>query len=445
MARILIVTAWYYPFIHPRAHRWTSLAEYWAGQGHEVHVLCARRRDCPSQGVLNGVQVHRIGFDSLKELFYYYFGGAKGRGRVGAGAQQPTWSLRLLSWFYSSFWKKIYFPDDACIWYFPARKAAIKILEQAEFDAILTVSLPFTGHLIGRAAKREFPQLHWLADIGDPFTIQAQALNNSFFYGALSRDLEKKVLAEANAVVVTHTGTKRVYRKYFGAAVEKIQIAPPLLHPESIAEYPEQPRKPGSIHLAYFGALYAPVRMPDAFLQLLELSFQASPDLKNRLQTHFYGDVFPEFYPKLSKAAGVQLHGLQSRQTVRIAMQRVDILVNIGNTTDYQLPSKVVDYLAAGKPVLHLSYVDEDPFVACWGTAPGLLVLRVRAGGFSSEEVLRWLGFLENPPACYSGATLHEYLRPFTLSAVAQIYAGLIPALKPARSIPKILEAPAHH
>jgi len=77
MSRLLIITAWYHPFIHPRAHRWTALAEYWAAQGAEVHVVCARRRDCPRESVVNGVQVHQVGFDSLKEVFYYWFGSAR--------------------------------------------------------------------------------------------------------------------------------------------------------------------------------------------------------------------------------------------------------------------------------------------------------------------------------------------------------------------------------
>ncbi|HRI59616.1 MAG TPA: hypothetical protein PK228_07830, partial [Saprospiraceae bacterium] len=126
--KILIVTAWYHPFIHPRAHRWTALAEHWVSEGHEVHVLTARHRDCPDTSVVNGVRVRRVGFDSLKEAVYYYFGGKNPRGRVGAVPQKPGWLTRLAGWVYNTFWKNIYFPDDACLWYFPAKKKTREIL-----------------------------------------------------------------------------------------------------------------------------------------------------------------------------------------------------------------------------------------------------------------------------------------------------------------------------
>jgi len=56
------------------------------------------------------------------------------------------------------------------------------------------------------------------------------------------------------------------------------------------------------------------------------------------------------------------VHGFQSRETARQAMTRMDVLVNVGNSTTWQLPSKVVEYYASGKPVLHLAVVKGDAF-----------------------------------------------------------------------------------
>ena len=97
--RILILCPWYAPFIHPRAHRWTALAEYWAAQGHETHVVCGKKRGEPAKGLRNGVWTHRVGFDSLKELIYYWGGEQKARGRIGAKPQaRAAWIGRAASW-----------------------------------------------------------------------------------------------------------------------------------------------------------------------------------------------------------------------------------------------------------------------------------------------------------------------------------------------------------
>ncbi|MCB0533696.1 MAG: glycosyltransferase [Lewinellaceae bacterium] len=426
MANLLIISAWYYPFIHPRAHRWTSLAEYWAAQGHEVHVVCARQRGYLKRDQVRGVWVHRAGFDSLKEVVYYYAGLKGGRGRVGQRVVRPGWVLRLFTWLYKVVWKKIYFPDDACIWYFPARKQVRALLRQYEFDAVISVSLPFTGHLIGQYAKRKVPDLAWLADIGDPFAQPAQALNNPLFYGRLSRRLEAQIFKLADAIVVTNPAIQAVYRRVYGAVADKVHVVPPLLHP---AWQPEdlEPRdsKNSMIHLGYFGALYKPVRTPDALLLLLEKTFAARPYLCGKLLVHFFGEVFPEFYEKFVGVAYVQLHGLRSREEIRLAMRQMDILLNIGNTTPYQLPSKAVEYLASGKPVLHLSYVEDDAFVQFWGEDSRLLILSVQQNRVSEVQFRHWLHFLEADFASEDHPQGNR-IKPFEIEAVSAAYIKLL-------------------
>ncbi|MBK9744729.1 MAG: hypothetical protein IPO94_18110 [Saprospiraceae bacterium] len=38
----------------------------------------------------------------------------------------------------------------------------------------------------------------------------------------------------------------------------------------------------------------------------------------------------------------------------------MDALINVGNTTTYHLPSKIVDYLGANKPIVNLISNDDD-------------------------------------------------------------------------------------
>ena len=375
---------------------------------------------------MNGVTVHRAGFDSLKELVYYLFRSRNARGRVGSGVQRPTSLMRIAGWLYKVLWKNFYFPDDACLWYFPARKKVMELLEKQPFDGVISVSLPFTGHLIALAAKRRFPALRWLADIGDPFTIQAQPLNNARLYGRLSRRLEQQVLEQADAVAVTHQAAAIAYKTAFAPVAQKISVIPPLLHPAWEAD--EQAglshhATPDEqvINIGYFGAFYAPVRTPDAFLDLLEKTFRLRPAWRDRLQVHFYGDVFPEFWNILSRQPAVRLYGLRSREEARAMMRQMDILLNIGNITDYQLPSKAVEYFASGKPMVNLSYVQNDPFTAFWGDQPGLFTIKVENNEVGGVEVRRWIAFLEGEreSAADGRASL---VRQFSIEAVGAAY-----------------------
>ncbi|MCC6460274.1 MAG: glycosyltransferase [Saprospiraceae bacterium] len=414
----------------------------------EVHVLCSRRRGCPADGLLNGVWVHRAGFDSLKEVLYYLLGSKGGRGRVGGGASRPGWGLRVLTWLYKYLWKNIYFPDDAMLWYFPARRRARRLLQVQSFDAVLTVSLPFTGHLIGLYLRKRFPALPWLADMGDPFTIQAQAPNNSLLYGRWSRFLEKKILRRADVAVVTNDGAQRALKQVLGADEDKITVVQPLLHPEP-HEVPVARAVAlagtGSpvLRLGYFGAFYAPTRTPDAFLDLLKRTFEHRPDWRGRLEVHVFGDIFPEFWDQLQQQPAIHLYGLRSRQDVRAAMYQMDLLLNIGNITDYQLPSKAVDYFASGKPVLHLSFVPSDPFVSFWGEEPGLLRLDVENKQVTGPSFVRWLCYLDGACTCLRAGVARAALRPFTVGTIGRQYLELLGIAPPNVSARGTVEVPA--
>lgn len=389
-----------------------------------MQVVTARLRGCPDESLLEGVEVHRVGFDSLKEVAYYYFSSHRARGRVGIQPQGPGRFGRIIAWLYTAFWKTIFFPDDACVWYFPARRRVLSLLRREQPDLLISVSLPFTGHLLGLAAKRHFPALRWLADIGDPFAYRVPPPNNTFLYGNINQRLEREVLEKSDAQRVTTTATLLKYREIFGEqSVRNMQVIPPLLKQNTVA-----PAASGilseaeTIRLGFFGALYAPIRTPDAFLDLLAQVFALQPEWQKRLQVHWYGEVFPEFYEKLSRFPNITLHGLRSREEVHTAMQDMDVLINIGNITDFQLPSKAVDYLASGKPVLNLSYTKFDPFADFFGDNNLIFNVKVVDGKLAPPDVLRWLRWLETPKLPPDSGALEERLAPFRTEAIGEAY-----------------------
>lgn len=438
--KILIVSAWYAPFIHPRAHRWTALAEHWAKEGNTVQVLTARIREQARTELRNGVLIRRAGFDSLKEWVYFWLGGKSLRGRVGEPPAQTGSVQHALAWIYLKLWKNLFFPDDACLWYFPASRAMRSLLEKEAFDVVITVSLPFTGHLLGLkllSKGKTWPggaPPCWIADTGDPFSFQAKGPNNPFLYQRLNHKLERKVLEAADAVVVTTEATIEKYQAVFGPeSVRKMMVIPPLLsgNPASVQE-PRQMADTRGIKLGYFGALYAPTRTPDALIELLQQIFVLRPDLRERIAVHLYGEIFPEFFARLNAVPNIHLHGLRSRAETNRAMQSMDILLNIGNTTDFQLPSKAVDYLASGKPVLNLAYVEKDPFAAFFQKVNSdqiivdVLNIRVDKGMPAKAELLRWIAWIESEKSALNTTQLESCIKPFQVQTLAQQYLQLV-------------------
>ncbi|HNM26486.1 MAG TPA: hypothetical protein PKL15_13685, partial [Saprospiraceae bacterium] len=332
---------------------------------------------------------------------------------------QPGRCERIGNWLYDHVWKKIYFPDDALFWYRPALKKALQLIDKQYFDAMFTVALPFAAHLVGWSVRKRYPGLKWLADTGDPFVLQPRFRKQRWnLYAGRAKKLEKGVLLAADHTVVTTEAARVAYQDLFGAeAVRKMSVIPPLLHPGPGArERKPEPVEP--LRLGYFGTFYNPVRTPDAFLRLLEEGFRQQPEWRNRVVIHFYGEIFPEFLARLSDSPQITLHGLRSREESRLAMLRMHGLVHIGNATDFQLPSKIVEYLAAQKPVFHLSYVASDPFVTFWGQARGLETASVdRNGNADTQQWLNWLQYVDRERPHFE-----REIAPYLIDSIGDAY-----------------------
>ena len=46
---------------------------------------------------------------------------------------------------------------------------------------------------------------------------------------------------------------------------------------------------------------------------------------------------------------------------LEVMVDKLHVLLSIGNFNKYQMPSKVVEYLSLGKPVLHYAEIVDDP------------------------------------------------------------------------------------
>ena len=146
-----------------------------------------------------------FGFDTLA-----LHAGQQPDSDTGARAA-PSLLKRTARTLYDATWRHLFWPDYACLWQRPALARAKSLCGAETFDAVITVSHPFTGHLVGRSLKRVLPGLRWIADIGDPFSLaDTVASNNQLLYRGLNKRTEAAVLRECDAVSVTVAGCATV-------------------------------------------------------------------------------------------------------------------------------------------------------------------------------------------------------------------------------------------
>lgn len=428
----------YAPEIYPHAFRWSTIAEHWAGQGHQVDVVCASKPGLPGNEVINGVRVHRVGgslingVDGLRSLLR----GAKDPSKKNisssskSSSKDLTRSLLLLSKkVHDNTWKKVYWPDYAGSWYFPAVRKLKQLFATHSYDGLVSVSHPFTGHLAGLGAMRQNLRATWVVDVGDPFCfVEDVPANNRRLYKGLNCYAEGKVFDRAAAIAVTPEAAKK-YKEIFPENAAKMQIIPPLL----AAVQDEEAREPvfmdaNRLRLVFIGTLYKDIRNPDFLLKLFAALLQTP--LAERLELHFFGDIndCKEFFEPYRELLGnkIFIHGMVSRGQAMQAMREADILVNIANDTPYQLPSKVVEYASTGKPVLNLARIPDDSSTSFFDAYPAALSMIVSTEAPTTEQCDKLVRFIGNLPPAMQPAELQEWLKPFQVESIAATYERLL-------------------
>lgn len=394
--KLLLITYSYTPDLTPRAFRWAAVVGELVAQGHEVHVLCAS----PVRGSVDspGPVIHRV-----KD---WLFNGSKwATDKVTANRSSAHISVgalmrKMVRKGVRAIWRSLYWPDYACGWVIPALRKARALNAELGFDWIISSSHPFSGHLIGLLLKRSAANARWMVDISDPFALMKEpSPYNRTIYGWLSNWVEGLVVAGADALSVTTEPTRKLYTDHFRLDAHSVTVIPPLL---SLPASPvPTPRSDRMLRIVFVGTLYRRLRSPNFLLACVAHLKQAYPDMP--LEVHFYGslnDCGDQLVAYTDVAAPfVFAHGMVDRAVVQQAMADADVLVNIGNNSETQLASKVVEYMAMGRPILNIISIEKDTSVVALAEYPSVLTLRSSEEKPSAELIERLHRFLNNPPS----------------------------------------------
>jgi len=425
MNRLLVVSYSYKPNESPRAVRWSQIAEHWAGRDFQVDVLCAFWPNVAPFEKIRGVNVHRVGDLLTKLRSIALEKESQGSGSCGRPRFSPMNGLLRTAYHPCLFGlRRLFWPDYSCTWYFPARRKALELLKRHQYNGLITVSNPFTGHFIGNFLKNNQRDLFWLADIGDPFYLFNPSPWNSTIYDGVSEKAERRVFCNADVLTLTNESLRRNYGHCFPSLQGKIHVIPPLrTHSIPTVKSDSRPASK-TVQCMYFGTLYKDIRSPDFLLlmtRMLELH------TKKEIHLHFWGNINDcgasfELYKNLI-GERIFLHGKVSRQSAMNHMETADFLINIGNASETQLPSKLVDYMSQGKPIINLTKIDDDTSTQFLQDYPS--VLSIREGAMTGEIIRKLSTFIQNPPRS-DPDNIRKLIEPYSVESVSSRYKQLL-------------------
>lgn len=184
---------------------------------------------------------------------------------------------------------------------------------------------------------------------------------------------EKKVLRNADQVIMMKSAEvayNRLIAKLPYLKITKFLDLPlykPIKHQDkNRVHFPQS-----EVIFFYAGALPRNIRDPKFFLEFF--SKYAGPNHHLYLAGSGDYDQILEYYATNNR--NIHILGSVPHSIAKEMYIEADFLVNIGNTLNYMVPSKIFEYMSVAKPIIATKKIKDDPSSVYYDRYPSVLVL----------------------------------------------------------------------
>lgn len=272
--------------------------------------------------------------------------------------------------------------------------------EEGKFDSILSFYSPKRSLDIAEYIVSRHKDLKWFLYFFDPHTYNTdykKFLKNGTVFTRANDEKRwaKNAYGVINSFGISEENERQNFYPYKGK--KSLTVHLPNLKLHSFIAKPEK-SKGEKIRMVYTGKFYQDIRNPKPLIDLL---FKINQDL---VSAEFYGDCceyLKNHYNQLPDC--VKLMGYVSQEECKRITDNAGVLINVGNTTANQVPSKVFEYIASGKPIVNFYSVENDTSLFYLDKYP--LIYNVFAG--STCDIESFESFIKNA-GTVSYDTLYE-------------------------------------
>ncbi|MBM2882781.1 glycosyltransferase [Chromobacterium phragmitis] len=341
--KILLINYFFPPAIDAHAYRWHQLMRYWSGQGHEVDVITSG--DFEDEVF---AESHR--FSSITRL------GRKRKQHSAVYVEKKRTLRNDIKAVLLTMYRKVYWPDAFWHWIFPLTVALFK-RRKVRYDLIVSYYPCLLAH-IGASylhSRQKENETRWIADYGDPFsTSDSMQPNNFALYKKINIFVERLILKRCSAVVFTNETTASDYVQAKICEQEKVSVIPHLVDINSFyvgskSSLLDKTSDIPTIRLIYIGGFHKGIREPDQLFDLVK----AVNGLGVSLELDIYGPANGYDFG-MYDLGNINHHGIIARELVPTAIEAADFVVNVDNINCSMTPSKIVELIATGKPIVNI-------------------------------------------------------------------------------------------
>lgn len=318
----------------------------------------------------------------------------------------------------------LYLPDPERPW---AERLARAVLAQGiveRGDVLVTFGQPMSDHLAGLRIKRHLG-LPWIAHFSDPWSDNPYLSQNPISRWRLRR-MERQVFSEADRLLFTSRETvDLVMRKYPESWRKKTGVLPHAYDPRLYGQVAARKAGNDVLTLRYVGNFYGkrnPLILIDALAHLLE----TRPGILNGVRIELIGRWVghERWSPDMAglPAGLLSFHKpVGYTESLRL-MCDADALLIVDAPFEHNVffPSKLVDYLGAGRPILALTPTGTTADIV---TAAGGMVASPASARSIAEGLAILLERLRNGSL---GAPAKEVVTRYEVGKIAEEFDRLV-------------------
>jgi glycosyltransferase involved in cell wall biosynthesis len=250
-------------------------------------------------------------------------------------------------------------PDDEIGWLLPAIVAGHRAIKRHAIDVIYATGKPWTAHLIGLALKL-LTGKPLVVDFRDPWMTNPFRGQMSRLRDRIEGYMEKKVVEIAD-VVVTNTSDLRAefLTRFPRESGEKFVAVLNGFDPEDCQPARVPRVDPEKFTVTHTGFLYGK-RDPRLFIEAIAFLIETQKVDRKRFRVRLVGSVELSYdLPELIRSRGIEdvvqmVDQVPYDQSLQYLINS-DALLLLQPGTTTQIPSKLFEYIALGKPVIAIS------------------------------------------------------------------------------------------
>ena len=251
-------------------------------------------------------------------------------------------------------------PDGEIGWLLPAVFAGLRAVRRERIGVIYSTGKPWTAHLVGLVLKKMIGR-PLVTDFRDPWMTNPFREEGSALKNRLEAFLEKKVIEGSDVVITNTIALREEFIKRFSLQSPEKFVA--LLNGYDPDDFPIASAKgkspADSFVLAHTGFLYGR-RDPRNFLEALALFLKSARVGREKIRVVFVGSVeLPYDLSRYLNTCGLEqvvtlIPHLPYQESLQYLINASALLL-LQPGTETQVPSKLFEYIALGKPILAVS------------------------------------------------------------------------------------------